>query len=170
MTSQPMTPRAMGDRDAPHVSPISPSEDARTILLNEISWGAVFAGVVVALVVQALLNLLAIGAGAATLNPISGDNPSATSFSIAAGVVWVVSGCLAALSGGFVAGRLAGRPVESTCGWHGLIAWAMTTVIILYLVTTAVGGIVGGAVSGASSVLGGIGRTTAVAADRKSVV
>lgn len=164
MTSEPMTPRALGDRDAPHVSPITPSEDARTVMLNEISWGAVFAGVVVALVVQAIINLLAVSAGTAVLDPVGGQNPSASSFSMAAGTVWIVSGLIASACGGYVAGRLAGRPVESTCGWHGLVSWAMTTVVVLYLITSAAGGILGGALSSAGSVLGGLGRSTATAA------
>ncbi len=37
----PDTPRNRGDRDAPHMSPVSPAEDARTVMINKISWGAV---------------------------------------------------------------------------------------------------------------------------------
>jgi hypothetical protein len=75
----PETPRNRGDYDAPHMSPITPAEDARTIMLNRISWGAVLAGVVVALVTQLILNLFGIGIGAATLDPAAGsaENPSA---------------------------------------------------------------------------------------------
>ncbi len=138
------TPRSLGDADAPHLSPALPSEDARTVLLNQISWGAVLAGVAVALVLNILLNLLGVGMGAATLNPVSGDNPTAASFSIGAAAWWTVAGLLSSLAGGYVAGRLAGKPVESTAGWHGLISWAMTTIVIFYLLTTAVGSIVGG--------------------------
>ena len=36
-------------RDAPPTSPTMPTEDVRTMMLSRISWGAVFAGVVVAL-------------------------------------------------------------------------------------------------------------------------
>jgi hypothetical protein len=83
--NRPDTPRNRGDSDAPHMSPVTPAEDARTILINQISWGAVLAGVVVALVTQLILNMLGIGIGAATLDPGagSGENPSVTSFSIA---------------------------------------------------------------------------------------
>jgi hypothetical protein len=63
----PDTPRNRGDHDAAYVSPISPAEDARTIMLNKVSWGAILAGVVVALVTQLILNLLGIGIGAAIL-------------------------------------------------------------------------------------------------------
>ena len=76
-TMHPDTPRNRGDHDAPHMSPVTPAEDARTIMLNKISWGAVLAGVVVALVTQLILNMLGIGIGAATLDPAAGagENP-----------------------------------------------------------------------------------------------
>ena len=38
-TVRPDTPRNRGDYDAPHVSPVTPAEDARSILLNKVSWG-----------------------------------------------------------------------------------------------------------------------------------
>ena len=112
MASVTDTPRARGDGDAPHLSPVTPDEDVRTILINRVSWGAVFAGVVIALVVQLVLNLLGIGLGAASFDPATSDNPSATTFSIGAGIWWAVSGILAALAGGYAAGRLAGEPKE----------------------------------------------------------
>ena len=74
----PDTPRNRGDHDAPHVTPVSPAEDARSIMINRVAWGAVFAGVVISLVTQLLLNLLGIGLGASTLDPGSGDNPAAS--------------------------------------------------------------------------------------------
>jgi hypothetical protein len=138
------------------MSPITPAEDARTILLNKISWGAVLAGVVVALVTQLILNMLGIGIGAATLEPITGDSPSASSFSIGAGLWFSISGILAALAGGYAAGRLAGKPKESTAGWHGLTTWALTTLVIFYLLTSAVGGILGGTYRTVTSALGNV--------------
>jgi hypothetical protein len=152
------TPRNRGDYDAPHYSPATPAEDARTIMLNRVSWGAVLAGVVVALVTQLILNLLGVGIGAATINPAAGsaENPSPQAFSIGAGIWWALSGIIASLAGGYAAGRLAGRPHESTAGWHGLTAWAFTTLVIFYLLTTAVGGIVGGAYRTVANAAGGI--------------
>jgi hypothetical protein len=127
-------------------------------MLNRVSWGAVLAGVVVALVTQLILNLLGIGIGAATLDPAAGagENPSASSFSIGAGVWFILSGILASLAGGYAAGRLAGKPKESTAGWHGLTAWALTTLVIFYLLTTTVGGILGGAYRTVTSALGNV--------------
>jgi hypothetical protein len=153
------TPRSRGDEDAPHSSPVTPGEDVRTILINRVSWGAVIAGVVIALVVQLILNLLGIGLGAASFDPATTDNPSATTFSIGAGIWWGVSGILAALAGGYAAGRLAGQPKESTGAWHGLTAWALTTLLIFYLLTTTVGSIVGGAFRTIGSLAAGTAQT-----------
>ena len=111
-------------RDAPPTSPTITAEDVRTMMLTRISWGAVFAGVVVALATQLLLNLLGMAVGAATLSPSTGDSPSATSFSIGAGIWFALSSILAALAGGYTAGKLAGVQNEATGSWHGLTTWA----------------------------------------------
>jgi hypothetical protein len=156
------TPRSLGDTDAPHMTPVLPSEDLRTVLINRIAWGAVAAGVFLSLVTQLLLNLLGIGIGAATLGPIgSGENPDATSFSIGAAIWWTVAGIIAAYVGGHTAGRLSGRPKESTAGWHGLTAWAVTTLVVFWLLTTAIGGIIGGTLGALGNVAGGLGQTAA---------
>ena len=120
---------------------------------------------VVALATQLLLNMLGIGIGAATLNPVRGDNPSATSLSInpsatslsiGAGIWFAISGILAALAGGYAAGRLAGVANGSTAGWHGLTTWALATLLIFYLLGSTVGGILGGAYRSMTSVLGDV--------------
>jgi hypothetical protein len=158
---RPDTPRNRGDSDAPHLSPVTPAEDARTILINKISWGAVLAGVVVALVAQLILNMIGIGIGASTLDPHGGaaDNPTATGFSIGAAIWWTLSGVLAALAGGYAAGRLAGKPKESTAGWHGLTAWALTTLIVFYLLTSTLGSVIGGAYRTVTNAAGNIAST-----------
>ena len=162
----PDTPRNRGDYDAPHVSPVTPAEDARTIMINRISWGAVFAGVAVALVCQLIFNMIGLGIGAATIDPLQGASgtPSASGLSIGAGIWWTLSGVLASLAGGYVAGRLAGKPKESTAGWHGLTAWAFTTLVIFYLLTTTIGGIVGGAYRTVTNAVGSVASTVGSAA------
>lgn len=158
---KPDTPRNRGQHDAPHVSQVTPAEDARSIMINKVSWGAVLAGVAVALVTQLILNMIGIGVGASTLDPGAGagENPSAAGFSIGAGIWWTASGVLAALAGGYAAGRLAGQAKESTAGWHGLTTWAMTTLVIFYLLTSTIGGLVGGAFRTVSSAVGGVAST-----------
>lgn len=155
----PDTPRNRGDHDALHMSSVTPTEDMRSIMLNRVSWAAVLAGVVVALVVQLLLNLLGLGIGAASFSPVSNDNPSATTFSIGAGLWWTLSGVIASFAGAYAAGRLSGKLKENTAAWHGLTAWAFTTLIIFYLLSSTVGGVLGGAFNSLSSVAGGLANT-----------
>ena len=136
-------------------------DDAHTIMINRVAWGAIFAGVVVALVVQVLLTMLGAGIGIATLDPGTADNPAASTFSITAAIWWVVSGIIAAFAGGYIAARMSGRTVPTTGALHGLTTWAFTTLIVLYLLSTAVGSLVGGAFSGVASVVSGAGQTVA---------
>lgn len=130
---------------------------------NKVSWGGIFAGVAIALSTQFLLNLLGVGIGAAVLDPGTYDNPEASTFSIAGGIWFVVAGIIASYAGGYVASRLSGRPSNSTGGYQGITSWAVTTFIVLYLLTTSVGALVGGAFSGLSSVVSGVGSTAATA-------
>ncbi len=131
---------------------------------NRISWGAVFAGVVLALAVQFLLNLLGLGVGLAVLEPAGSDNPEAGSFSIAGGIWFIGAGIIASFAGGYVAGRLSGRPSGNTGAYHGLTVWAAATLVVLYLLTTSVGMLVGGAFQGLSSVIGGAGQAASAVA------
>ena len=157
----PDTPRSRGNLDAAHLSPVTPAEDARSVLINRISWGAVLAGVVIALVAQLILNMIGLGVGASTLDPGAGadQNPSASGMTLGAALWWMVSGIIAALAGGFAAGRLSGQPKESSAAWHGLISWGLTTLVVFWLLTTAVGAVVGGAYRSVSNMAGGTLRT-----------
>jgi pyruvate/2-oxoglutarate dehydrogenase complex dihydrolipoamide acyltransferase (E2) component len=142
----------------------TPSEDARTVLLNKVNWGAIIAGAVIALIIQFLLSLLGVGIGAATLDPAGGDNPDAGTFSIVSAVWYAVTGIIAAFAGGFIASRMSGRTLASSGALHGLTSWAVTTLFLLYLLTTTVGTLVGGALNGLGAIAGGIGNTVATAA------
>jgi hypothetical protein len=146
---------------ARHASHGTADQDAHTIMINRVSWGAIFAGVVVALVVQVLLTMLGVGLGIATLDPGTADNPAASTFSIVAGLWYVISGIIAAFVGGYIAARVSGKTVPTTGALHGLTAWAFTTLLVIYLMSTAVGSIVSGAFSGVANAIGGVGQTVA---------
>ena len=139
-------------------------DDQRTFLRNRVSWGAVFAGVAAAMVVQLLLNVLGIGSGASSLDAANtGDNPSASGFSLTAGIWWTLSGIIASFVGGVVAGRLCGTSDNNTAHWHGFVSWCAATLIIFYLLTSAVGGIIGGTFNALGSTVGAAGRGAASA-------
>ncbi|HKG75270.1 MAG TPA: PhnA-like protein, partial [Aestuariivirgaceae bacterium] len=154
------TPEALrpNHRTPPQASEVAPTDEIRTIMLNQVAWGAVFAGSAIALVMQIILNMIGLGVGLSTLDVAQGDTPSASSISVGAGIWFVVSGILAAGLGGYIAGRLSGKASSSTTAYHGLISWAVSTLAVLYLLSSAASGMVGGALSTASSALGGAGK------------
>jgi hypothetical protein len=159
---------AAPERTPPQVTGISASDDVRTIMLNEISWGAVIAGAIIGLVVQLILNMVGIGIGLSTVDAVAVDTPSASSISIGAGLWWVISGIVAAGIGGYLAGRLSGKPSHSTTAYHGLISWAVSMLVVIYLVSSATSGLIAGAFNGATSMLGGAGK--AVGSSAQTVV
>ena len=71
---------------------------------------------------------------------------------------------VAAFAGGFFAGRLSGKPVDNTASYHGVMSWAVSTIVIIYLLSSAVGSLVGGATSVLGSVAGGLGQAATTAA------
>jgi hypothetical protein len=145
-------------RTSAKLSAVEPADEVRTIMLNQVSWGAVFAGAAIALVFQVILNMVGIGVGFSTVDMTKGDTPSVGSLSLGAGVWWIISGIVAAGIGGYLAGRLSGKASRSTAGYHGLIAWAVATLAVVYLLSSAASSLVGGALSTASSALSGAGK------------
>lgn len=117
----------------------TPAEVLRTTLLNRISWGAVFSGVVIAFAVQLILNLLGLGLGFATLDTVAGTGMSSYEFSWAGAMWWTVAGLIASAAGGFAAGRLAGEPKFTTSAWHGLISWATSILVMAVLMASTAG-------------------------------
>jgi len=142
----------------------SAGDDFHTVLVNRISWGAVLAGVVLMLAMHIVLNMIGAGIGAATIDPYANDNPSASAFSTTAAIWWTLSGIVATFIGAMVAGRLSGSPRNSTGGLHGVTAWALTLLVMVYLFTTAATSVAGGAFGAISSAASGLGRTATAAA------
>jgi hypothetical protein len=158
MAYSPEVARPNDHRNPPQVSAVAPADDVRTIMLNQVSWGAVFAGATIGLVMQIILNMVGVGIGLSTVDVAAGDTPSAGSLSVGAGIWWVISGIVAAAVGGYIAGRLSGKASQSTTAYHGLIAWAVSTLIVVYLLSSTASGLIGGALSTASTALGGAGK------------
>lgn len=136
--------------------------------LRRVSWGAILAGVAVAMSLQLLLNLVGIGIGASTIDPRQGDTPG-QGLAIGAGIWFAVSALISLFAGGWAAGRLAGVPNGKDGMLHGFTMWSVTTMLTIYLLSTAVGSLIGGTASligGAGSLAGsGIMHSTPMLAD-----
>jgi len=89
--------------------------------LPNISWGAIFAVVVVGLALQALFGILGIALRASTIDPVKAQrSPTASAFGIGAGIWWVVSSFISMYAAGRVAGHLLGTADKTDTVLHGL--------------------------------------------------
>lgn len=126
--------------------------------IKRISLQAIFAGVVVAIAMQLLLSMLGIGIGLGLVDPMTGDTPEAGTFGIGGGVWWLLTTLVSVFAGGYVAAWLAGITERFDGLLHGVVTWAVTLLITFYLLTSAIGGIIGGAfgvIGSAASSAGG---------------
>jgi hypothetical protein len=120
-----------------------------------VSWGAIIAGAVLAMATQLLLTLLGAGIGLVSLAATEAvtESETATGFGIGAGIWWLITGLISLFIGGLAAGRLA-RVSQATDGvFHGLLVWALTTILSVYLLTTAASALIGGTFASVNSYL-----------------
>lgn len=111
---------------------------------KRVSWGAIFAGVVIAFVTMLALSLLGVAIGLGTIDPVEEQNPLA-GLGTGAAIWWALSMLAAIFVGGWVAGRLAGVPRKFEAGLHGAVTWALVTLLSVYFVTSSIGRLIGGA-------------------------
>jgi len=131
---------------------------------KRISWAAIFGGVILVIAVQLLLSLLGVGIGLGTVDTNAGSTPSAMHLGIGAGVWWVISSCIALMVGGYAAAWLAGIEVRFDGVLHGLITWGIATLLTFWLLTSAIGGIIGGGFSALGGVASAAGSGVSQAA------
>jgi hypothetical protein len=108
--------------------------------LKRISWSAVFAGVIAALIIHILLGILGTAIGATTIDPQQEQNPLQH---LGTGtLIWTGVSMLIAMGvGSYVAGRLAQREGAM----HGLLMFGVSTILTLWLAITLATGVIGGA-------------------------
>ena len=102
------------------------------------SWPAIIAGAFVAVSITLVLVALGSGIGFASISPWPGRGMSVTSFAITTAIWLIVTQWIAAALGGYIAGRLRTRWIGTHTHEiffrdtaHGLITWAVATVVIL---------------------------------------
>jgi len=111
-----------------------------------VSWGAVIAGAVGAAVLSLMLFVLGTGLGFAAVSPWAGEGVSATTVGVSS-IVWITAvQLLAALLGGYLAGRLRTRWITVRSDEvffrdtaHGFLAWAVATLLMATLLSSAIG-------------------------------
>ena len=158
MSASTYDPRAAVSATVDAIAPLGTHTHRR------ISWAAIFGGVILVVAIQLLLSLLGAGIGLDTVNTNAGSTPAASSLGMGAGIWWVVSSCIALAAGGYVAAWLAGIEIRIDGVLHGLVTWGIATLLTFWLLTSAIGGIIGGGFSALSSVASAAGSGVSEAA------
>jgi hypothetical protein len=127
------------DSGFPGGTMISQDNIVRRPLFPVIRWGAVLAGVAVGISAQLVLTLLGIASGL-SLSSVAAVEGPATGALIWAGLSMLI----AALIGAYVAGRMSGLKRKTDGVLHGVVTWAVTTLLFVFLATSAGGSLLSG--------------------------
>jgi hypothetical protein len=131
--------------------------------LRRISWGAVFAGLIVTVMIGLVLALLGMSIGLGTIKPQEEANPF-SGLGIGAVIWWVASSLISLFCGGWVAARMAGIPRGFDGALHGVLTWGLATLLTFYLLGTAIGKLIGGVGSLVGQGVSMLGQGAAAAA------
>ncbi|MEA3085076.1 MAG: hypothetical protein QOC89_2773 [Paraburkholderia sp.] len=125
--------------------------------LPRLSWGSVIAGVILSSIVYLIMSVLGTAIGASLISPLSQPNPL-HGFGFGSGAWVIITTVLAVFVGSYFAGRCA--PV---LGWlHGLLSWAVMTLLVVYGMSS----LLAGAVNTAGSVASTGAQVSATAANQ----
>ena len=125
--------------------------------VSAVSWAAILAGAAASAALTLMLLALGTGLGLSVVSPWSTWSISSTGAATAAGIFMVVVAVMASAVGGYVAGRLRTRwqsvhtnEVYFRDTAHGVLAWAVATVVSAALLGSAAATVAGGAAAGAA--------------------
>src|SRR5690606_17289831 len=130
---------------------------------RRVSWGAVLAGSLVAIMVMLLINLLTLGIGLQSIDPATEAEPLA-GVGTGAAIGVIIANVLALFLGGWVAGRVAGHTGRFEGALHGVLTWGLVTLLSFWLLSTAVGRLVSGVTGAIGQGLSVMGQGVAAVA------
>jgi hypothetical protein len=143
--------RRLGTMITETISPTVAVDDTR----STVSWSAVLAGAAVTAALTLVLFAFGVGVGFSVVSPWSETGVSATTFTISAGIYLIVVAMLSSTIGGYVAGRMRAqwltvhedeRYFRDTA--HGVLVWAVATIVGAAMLGGAATHIIAGASSG----------------------
>lgn len=138
---------------------------------SSVSWAAIIAGALAAAALSLILFVLGSGLGLTIVSPWSTEGASITTFAVSTAIWLVVMQWVSSGVGGYVAGRLRTRwtgvdtdEVFFRDTAHGFLAWALATVLVVWLLSSALASVVSGGASAVTSVASGAAMGASAAA------
>lgn len=133
---------------------------------SAVSWGAIFAGAATAASLALMLLMLGAGLGLTSISPWENQGLAAGTVGIAA-IAWLTfTQIVASGMGGYLAGRLRTKWVDTHTNEiyfrdtaHGFLTWAVALLVSAVLLTTTISSLIGGSAKVIGSVAGGATAT-----------
>ncbi|WP_432782108.1 hypothetical protein [Klebsiella michiganensis] len=133
---------------------------------SAVSWGAIFAGAAAAASLALMLLMLGAGLGLTSISPWENQGLAAGTVGIAA-IAWLTfTQIVASGMGGYLAGRLQTKWVDTHTNEiyfrdtaHGFLTWAVALLVSAVLLTTTISSLIGGSAKVVGSVAGGATAT-----------
>jgi len=157
-----------------HVAGSSVSNESAT---SAVSWAAIIAGAFVAASATVLLVALGAGFGFATLSPWPNRGASATAFTAATAIWFIVTQWISSGAGGYITGRLRTRWVGTHTHEvffrdtaHGFVTWAVATVIGALILASATASLAAAGVHAAAMVGSGAAQGAVNQAENGAIV
>ena len=133
---------------------------------SAVSWGAIFAGAAAAASLALMLLMLGAGLGLTSISPWENQGLAAGTVGIAA-IAWLTfTQIVASGMGGYLAGRLRTKWVDTHTNEiyfrdtaHGFLTWAVALLVSAVLLTTTIRSLIGGSAKVIGSVAGGATAT-----------
>lgn len=119
---------------------------------DQVRWGPIIAGLVIALSTQLVLSALGVAVGAGAIGDSGAPRTDTPSVGTNIGIWSIVSLLLSLFAGGWTAARTAGRMNRNTALLNGAILWASTLALSAWLLTSGVSGAFGVAASNAETI------------------
>ncbi|MEM0644685.1 hypothetical protein AAFL48_23930 [Klebsiella michiganensis] len=133
---------------------------------SAVSWGAIFAGAAAAASLALMLLMLGAGLALTSISPWENQGLAAGTVGIAA-IAWLTfTQIVASGMGGYLAGRLRTKWVDTHTNEiyfrdtaHGFLTWAVALLVSAVLLTTTISSLIGGSAKVVGSVAGGATAT-----------
>ena len=120
---------------------------------DQVRWGPIIAGLVIAMSTQLVLSALGVAIGASSIGDSGAPRTEAGGVGVNIGIWSIISLLISLFVGGWTAARTAGRMNRNTALLNGAILWASTLALSAWLLSSGVSGAFGVAASNAGSVL-----------------
>ena len=144
---------------APSPKPAGQPNQATGALHDQVRWGPIVAGLMIALSTQLVLSAFGAAIGLTSIGDSGAPRTEAPGVGTNIGIWAIISLLLSLFAGGWITGRTSGRMSRNTALLNGAILWASTLALSAWLLSSGVSGAFGVAAANAGNIVNQVQQT-----------